>query len=490
MSPRLLLAMMAGLSLCSLSIQAEDKKEEADNLPRWIKQLGSARFREREAATTALLKQRTPQALALLRQTAQNGDPDVRKRAREVLAVVERRLETETVLAPLKLRLDFKDVPVADAVADFARRTGLKVVLADSDKGKLANRKVTISTGEVSIWEALRQLCEKAGLNEQPPEHGSKQAMNPYENLGGGRIVWRSYRQYPLPVEERIFLADGIATRPMFQAGSLRIQAVPRPPLVGPPWRETELTLAVDVEPRFTWNRLVSIRIEEAVDDRGQKLVKPEMVVGELPQQHNLEEFAIIWDGMYEEPRQPSREGAVKLKLGQKSAKKLTELRGRLAAEIEVPPSRLIDIADILKASGKTFPGPDSSQVRVIEAKADETGQYLIKVEVILPPPPKQHLRAGNVIWLNRGPVPAGGTVNLSAAEVEQKGLRLFDAQGQPFLLATGHYDNPAKPEDPLTYTLYFQPRKEQGDPVRLELSAKRNVIVEVPFVLKDVPLP
>src|SRR5262249_26969192 len=138
-----------------------------------------------------------------------------------------------------------------------------------------------------------------------------------------------------------------------------------------------------------------------------------------------------------------------------------------------------------------TLTGPEGSSVKVKEAKREDSGQYRIQVEVKLPPRPNAHLNqwVGNVIWLNRGQVPVGGTVNVSPAELEQAGLTLFDAAGQPYARATGHYDRPAKPGDPLVYTLWYQPRKDQGDPAKLVLSGRRNVLLEVPFVLHNVPL-
>lgn len=490
MSPRLLLTILAGLVL-SASLSAEEKKDDPGDLARWIKQLGSPRFRERETAMTALVKQRSPQALAHLRLAARHGDLEVRRRAQEVLDAVERLLETEQALQPLKLRLDFKDVPLADAEADFARRSGLKIELADSDKAKLASRKVTLETGEVSVWEALRQLCLKAGVNERPPE-AEQRRPEPWEELGGRRrVVWRHREQMQELPEQRIILADGGAARPMFQAGSLRIQALPRAPFAGPPAPYAALTLAIDVDPRYVWGRLVSIRIDEAADEMGQKLIQPELTIGDVPKQpQNLEELFIIWDGMSEMPRVSPRQGAVKLRLGTKPAKLVKEMRGRLAAEVEVPPAPLITVNAILDSGGKTFTGPEGSHVKVIEAKRDESGQYKLRVEVKLPPDPNQMPAFGNMIWLNRGPVPAGGTVDLTAGEVEQKGLSIHDADGQPFLLASAHYDSPAKPNDPRVYTLYYQPRKGQGDPVRFTLRGKRTVLLEVPFVLKDVPLP
>ena len=37
---------------------------------------------------------------------------------------------------------------------------------------------------------------------------------------------------------------------------------------------------------------------------------------------------------------------------------------------------------------------------------------------------------------------------------------------------------------------LTFQPQKEQGEAVQLVLNGTRTVVIDVPFTLKDVPLP
>src|SRR5262249_55854922 len=141
---------------------------------------------------------------------------------------------------------------------------------------------------------------------------------------------------------------------------------------------------------------------------------------------------------------------------------------------------------DVLKAGGQPSGGADGSSVRVLEMVPD-ADQYRLKIEVKLPPPPPAPQFA---MWAGIQPVtPAGGSVNLTGAEAEQKGLGLYDAQGQPFLLATGSYQQPDKPNPPLTYPLFYQPRKEQGPPTRFVLSGRRTVVLDVPFVLKNVPL-
>ena len=39
-------------------------------------------------------------------------------------------------------------------------------------------------------------------------------------------------------------------------------------------------------------------------------------------------------------------------------------------------------------------------------------------------------------------------------------------------------------------YTLHYQPRRDQEGPFRFVLSGRRTVVIDVPFTLKDVPLP
>jgi hypothetical protein len=220
--------------------------------------------------------------------------------------------------------------------------------------------------------------------------------------------------------------------------------------------------------------------------------VQPALFVGDQPNTLPYqEEVFIIWDGLTEMPRAASRQGSIRLKLGEKQARTIKELRGKLAAEIEAPESALLTIGDILKASGKTFKGLNGAAVKVIEARREKSGQYKLQVEVRLPASPNQLADfPANVIWLNRGGVPANGTVSLSASEVQQKGLALLDAEGQPFLLASGQHALATKPSDPIVYTLYYQPRKGQGEAAKFVLTGRRNVLIEVPFVLRDVPLP
>ena len=67
--------------------------------------------------------------------------------------------------------------------------------------------------------------------------------------------------------------------------------------------------------------------------------------------------------------------------------------------------------------------------------------------------------------------------------------LAILDAAGQEFELVGQAGEKPAAvPESALC--LIYKPRDGQGEPSSLVLKGRRNVIIEVPFTLRNVPLP
>src|SRR5262245_47864735 len=161
--PVLLLWSVLALLVPAAAPAAEDKAP-APNLPRLVADLGSDDFARREQATRAPDALGAP-ALDELRRAAAGDDAEVRRRARELVERIERRVETARLLQPRRVHLIYKNTPVADAVADFARQTGFAIELA-GDRAKLNDRKVTLDTGPVPFWEAFDQFCRKAGLVE------------------------------------------------------------------------------------------------------------------------------------------------------------------------------------------------------------------------------------------------------------------------------------------------------------------------------------
>jgi hypothetical protein len=165
--PVLLLGL--GIALFNIPTTAAEKSTDAE-VAKLIKQLGSDEFAVREAATESLDKIGLP-ALPALRKAAKDGDAEISRRAEELVSRIEKRGETAAILAPKKVKLSFKGTPVPQAVDELRKQSGYNIVLQDP-KNVLKDRKVTLDTGEVSFWEALDRLCEKAELIEDEPTIG------------------------------------------------------------------------------------------------------------------------------------------------------------------------------------------------------------------------------------------------------------------------------------------------------------------------------
>ena len=91
------------------------------------------------------------------------------------------------------------------------------------DKTKLADRKITLETGEVSFWEAFDQLCLNAWLVE--PAADAKEAVG------------------------RLHVMDGTQPSADRYAGALRIRVVPDS--VNAQRRRRRIRAEMAIEPRF-----------------------------------------------------------------------------------------------------------------------------------------------------------------------------------------------------------------------------------------------
>src|SRR5213596_3104462 len=115
----LILAGVVGTALAVAT--AEDAKTESDQVARWVARLGHDSFTEREKATKEL-EGIGPPALGALRQSQNSPDAEVKRRSRELVQKIEKRVEAERVLAPAKVRLSYRDVPLTEALADLATK--------------------------------------------------------------------------------------------------------------------------------------------------------------------------------------------------------------------------------------------------------------------------------------------------------------------------------------------------------------------------------
>jgi hypothetical protein len=163
------LAVFLGLGLLWLmAAPAAADKDDAARIDKLIEQLGSGSFQEREAATKALDALGAP-ALEKLKKASQSDDVEVSRRATELVKRIEKRTEVSRVLTPKRVHLIYKDTPLKEAVEDFKKKSGYDFTLHDPEN-KLADRKVTLDSGDVPFWEAFDQFCDKAGLVQATPQ--------------------------------------------------------------------------------------------------------------------------------------------------------------------------------------------------------------------------------------------------------------------------------------------------------------------------------
>jgi hypothetical protein len=153
------------LTLTGAGKPAADPDADAARIAKLISQLGSDSFAEREQARKELETVGTP-ALGALRKAVRTGDLETRRRATELIRVIEENNLTAALLTPKKVHLKLKDVPVLQAVERLAKLSGY-ALRVDGDRTVLADKTVTLDTGEVTFWEAVDLLSARAGVIEK-----------------------------------------------------------------------------------------------------------------------------------------------------------------------------------------------------------------------------------------------------------------------------------------------------------------------------------
>ncbi len=317
----------------------------------------------------------------------------------------------------------------------------------------------------------------------------------------------------------QIVLADGkFEKRPTDSATAVRVRATANPAqFFGAADGRLLLGLEATPEPRIVWQALVGVKVEKAVDDQGQELAQDADPNAVRPSYG---------------PQFP-----VYLKKGEKPTKSLKEVKGTVTAQVLTPPKPTITCDNILKAAGQTFKGADGGFIKVLEVKAGEKGgPVTVRFELEAPPnviPPGQfggvngafpaapikllplpappvpvpvdkQPAAAAALQLNfvAQAAPPQGQVQPAQLQVQfarvqigdfggAPGITLEDAKGNAFRLTGSNVRSRFDGQKATTlYTLTFEPAKDQGEPAKLVFSGSRSVTIDIPFTLKDVPLP
>lgn len=454
---------------------------ETPNIPALIEQLGGPRFAQRQAAVKAL-DELGLRALDDLRRAAAEGDPEVRRQCQELVRRIELRAESARLLAPRRVRLKYKDTPLAEAVQDFNKQTGFALSLGGDPKA--VGRKLTFDSGDVSTWEALDQFCRAAGLVERslrptPPSSERDEVDAELEQLLRLLEAKEQLAAAAAGGNTPLAVVPGKAPAlPTCYAGALRLRVRPAP--VTPGWgrtpETTEARFRVEVSPApgLSWLGVTTLRVEKAVDDQGQTATPvPEMVA--LP----TSRAARFRDGL-RTSEVGSAEHEVCVRLGPKPARGLKQVQGTVVGRVRTPLEPVLNVSEPLKAEGQRVAGRGYA-VTVNKVAVGADGQALLTLTLEVPFP------AEGLYLRRRG----GDTWPL---EEHLKNFQLQDAAGKPLPGLLADTVSAGVNETGRTASgillLSYTPAAGQDVPARLVFQARRDVVVEAPFTLDDVPLP
>jgi hypothetical protein len=476
-----------------LCAQANVQDRGDEQIAILVARLGSKQFAEREQATKAL-DQLGAAALAALRTASRSPEPEVRRRAELLVNRIERRLDTAQLLAPKRVRLAYKDTPVRDILADLAKSTGFPLRLEDDAK-KLADKRITLQTGEVTFWEALDRVCAQAGLVEREPPAQPPPMRNGITGsvvvIGGGaaNLIKPSDVLQPATPEKpaEIVLGAGPSRSvPTARTSAVRISASPAPPVDG------ELVLQLELTPQPTLGvpKILGVLVTSAVDDQGQHLKQRPTPLVPAPPPDRGRGGVVIINGQVIGPEEPrpignQRHTTVRLAPGSRPAQRLTELSGSVSILAYAPAEALVVVDNVLKANGRTAKGAKAGVLHVIEVRRDADGQVKLRFEA---EPPSRLLSDGSAPPPNRNIIINGQPVGGKEDSLSAVNFALLDAKGRSFDIVTA-LSTGKRAGNASEYEFVYRSKPGLGEPFRFVYTDRRSAVIEVPFTLTDVPL-
>jgi hypothetical protein len=476
----------------------------SSDLQRLLKALSSPDFREREAAARTLERLGEP-ALDPLRRAASQGDAETRRRAGDLVEKIVRRRAVDRLLAPTFLGLDYHRIPLTAAVADISRRTGIPISLY-GDPVALGRRTVTLAAQKVTPWQALRLFCVQAGVHEadyrspsSPPVPLSGEEIRVVREgtLVLGQTLVRRGQLSAITIQSpamHVELIDGHGPDlPAHLAGSVRVRAAPVGFQQAAAGTYT-LYLLASGEPRLALEGPTDLRVERAVDENGRAIGAH-----------------AIWPPPNEDHDDWPRGGRV-------PAIVTNRRRGPVAVGLEVgtgaAPKRLGELAGVVTLS--TFPAelavtlskPNESEGQSVQSGdvaftlktflRHTDGDVRITAQVRMPYGTRLDSPVAGLIGMpgrGRG-MWAGQELYVEEARVagdpEYQGLCLTDATGRPFKAVAG--DTVISGLFPQWYTVritaLMRPPTPDVEAAKLTFAVRRPATMDVPFVLRDIPLP
>jgi hypothetical protein len=506
-------AALAALTLLTgslLAVPESQPPDPADGSPvaALVARLGSADYAAREAAGKEL-HALGPAALEPLRAACRSGNPEVARRARLLVARIERRVENEAALAPTLVELKAGRSAVETVLASLSEQTGYAVTLA-RPAGTPPGPAVTFDADRtLPFWQAVLAVCDAADLQvaavsglAAPGSAAARAQSNPpgrpaLPRRGGGPRPLPSV-QPPRSTTQAVLLEPRGAApkRPAAVYGAVLIEAFPIPDVAANPDTPAAL-LQVWPEPKLNWQTTRTVHVGRAADTGGQLLAAapsptpepaPQVVLGNgvvMVRQVGggvvvvNQQAAVPVPGADAPAFTPNdRQVVVRLRPGDRPSAALAELAGKVYGAVRTAPEPLVQLTGL--KPGRPAEGSHPAGVEFKAVLSRVGGRWEARVELSYDP-------------LTVYPGDSGGRRLASGAIGSAiPAVRVTDADGKAYSTSTTSVTQMRmaggdRPQEILTFTL--TPPAGAGPPDAVAFWAGYARPVEVPFGLTGVPL-
>lgn len=501
-------------ALCFATSSFAQEAVATDQIETRIAQLSNTRYSVRELGARELIRIGEP-ALGTLQAALSSPDMEVRQRVEAIIKTINfRKRNSELIKAPT-LRLNYVNKPLGDALADVSRQAKMAFDL-DPKSNKNPKELITLDTGDVPYWQAIEKFLAVAGLVEKPTSN-SVMAPGPISTSTQQIQLWSNAPRPEPPADPRIHLVEG---KPVFAADTssiLRVKALSKGAsgnTLTKGSNEIKLILDVTPVPSVSWEGLVNIDVHHAIDERGIQLAQshlhnddttsefvwnsgmPQQAVRVLggPNGRVLVQGRMNIVGYYG-ASPPSgalnpRHVPVTLFTHESTSKTLKELKGIITARVLTQPQPLLTIDNLREAPVKEPLKANDLTVCILDRKKEMNGTVQMRIL----------LQSAVVNEMLAFPLRRGGLarpfVQFEAGVNsidDQPQLTIRNPKGELIPSATANlveqsFNGTIQSSE---YLVILPENKGKGsEDAKLVLVGRKSVFVEVPFSLKNVPLP
>jgi hypothetical protein len=453
-----------------------------------VKNLGSARFAEREDAETALRKLGRD-ALPALRKGAVDADLEIRTRAGAILSEIVSRLMVE----PTLVRLDFRDQTVSDVVRSLSEQSLINLTLMPEDHPLWREKRVSLEASDpVPLWEALERLCQSAEVQigtsgiqmmvvNGQPARTSAIYLQPASELPAPSAISGAFRASVMNVQHQknrmfgqgqagmVVNPNGVILR-RDQRPAEPAEAVTRSNIAGFTTEVFSVGIQVSAEPRMSIVLNGPVQVLEAVDEQGRSLAIPEDPSA-APRHSAM--------GGYSPFGGPLLQFQVPLRLPATPGASVKTLRLSIPV---VAAARKDDpfVVPLADAKGKTF----------------EDERIIVQIHDVRPDPNRRsttieltvRIRSDDSGNPNLGRQAPEALVFRNNAGGGQNQFEIVDAQGRAYTQWIS--PNPQPGKEGLRMTLRLAETEGVGPPAELRYYNIARTETEVTFELSEIPMP